>query len=80
MDHRVQKVVILMEANPRGTLSLTEMALTVNLSVARLRLLFKAAIGMSPTQYREEYHSQSDTADRMTKERNGQRTRVLANK
>jgi transcriptional regulator GlxA family with amidase domain len=51
MDSRVQKVVIFMEANPCRTLSLSEMASTVNLSVARLRLLFKAATGMSPTQY-----------------------------
>ncbi|HEX8847756.1 MAG TPA: AraC family transcriptional regulator [Pyrinomonadaceae bacterium] len=51
MDSRVQKIIILMEANPRRALSLREMALTVNLSVPRLRLLFKAETGMSPTQH-----------------------------
>jgi transcriptional regulator GlxA family with amidase domain len=51
MDSRVQKIIVLMEGNPRHSLSLREMALTVNLSVSRLRLLFKAATGMSPTQY-----------------------------
>ncbi|MBA2732238.1 MAG: helix-turn-helix transcriptional regulator [Acidobacteria bacterium] len=51
MDSRIQKVLILMEANPRRALSLREIASTVNLSASRLRLLFKAATGMSPTQY-----------------------------
>jgi transcriptional regulator GlxA family with amidase domain len=51
MDSRVQKIIVLMEGNPRYALSLCEMALTVNLSVSRLRLLFKAATGMSLTQY-----------------------------
>lgn len=51
MDLRVQKVILLMERNPRYGLSLCEMALTVNLSVSRLRLLFKAATGISLTQY-----------------------------
>ena len=51
MDSRVQKIIVLMEANPRRALSLREMASTVNLSVPRLRLLFKSATGMSPTQY-----------------------------
>jgi AraC-like DNA-binding protein len=32
---------------------------------------FKKAYGMSPTQYREDYHSQPGIADGMTNERNG---------
>jgi transcriptional regulator GlxA family with amidase domain len=40
-----------MEANPRRALTLREMALTVSLSIPRLRLLLKAATGMSPTKY-----------------------------
>jgi transcriptional regulator GlxA family with amidase domain len=51
MDSRVQKIIVLLEGNPHRALSLREMALTINLSVPRLRLLFKAATGMSPTQY-----------------------------
>ena len=51
MDSRVQKVIVLMEANPRRALSLRELALTVNLSIPRLSLLFKAATGMPPARY-----------------------------
>jgi len=51
MDSRVQKIIVLLEGNPYRALSLREIALTVNLSVSRLRLIFKAATGMSPTQY-----------------------------
>jgi transcriptional regulator GlxA family with amidase domain len=51
MDSRVQKIIVIMEANPSHPLSLSQMALTINLSIARLRLLSKAATGMSPTQY-----------------------------
>ncbi|HUQ32720.1 MAG TPA: helix-turn-helix domain-containing protein [Pyrinomonadaceae bacterium] len=51
MDSRLQKIIVLMESNPHRALSLREMALTVNLSVSRLRLIFKTATSMSPTQY-----------------------------
>jgi transcriptional regulator GlxA family with amidase domain len=51
MDSRVQKIIVILEESPHRALSLREMALTINLSVSRLRLLFKEATGMSPTQY-----------------------------
>jgi transcriptional regulator GlxA family with amidase domain len=51
MDSRIQKAFVLMETNLDRALSLGEVASSVNLSVSHLRLLFKAATGMSPAQY-----------------------------
>src|SRR5947209_1199610 len=51
MDSRIQKVIVLMEKNPCRALSLRELAASINLSVSRLRLLFKAVTGISLIQY-----------------------------
>lgn len=51
MDQRVQIVLDLMEENLQRELSLEELARIVNLSASRLRHLFRAETGMSPTQY-----------------------------
>ena len=51
MDYRVEKVISLMEADPRRYVSLTIMARAVNLSPSRLRHMFKDEVGITPTQY-----------------------------
>lgn len=51
MDQRVQKVIALIEEDLRRELSLEALARSVNLSASRLRHLFTAETGMSPTQY-----------------------------
>lgn len=62
MDSRVQKVIVLMEANLRRALSLRELAASVNLSVSRLRLMFKAATGTSLTHYFKLLRMQAATS------------------
>ncbi|MCA1568635.1 MAG: helix-turn-helix transcriptional regulator [Acidobacteria bacterium] len=51
MDQRVQIVIALIERDLSRELSLEELAKSVNLSASRLRHLFSAEVGMSPTQY-----------------------------
>jgi AraC family transcriptional regulator of arabinose operon len=51
MDPRTQKVFSLMTDNLRRDLSLNELARSVNLSPSRLRHMFKADIGVTPSQY-----------------------------
>ena len=51
MDRRIQKAIALVGKSPRRALPLSELASSLNLSVSRLRLLFKAATGLSLTQY-----------------------------
>jgi transcriptional regulator GlxA family with amidase domain len=51
MDQRVQIIIALMEENLQRELPLEELAKSVNLSVSRLRHLFRAETGTSPTQY-----------------------------
>ena len=51
MDQRVQTVINLMRDNTGRKLSLSAMAPLVNLSLSRLRYLFRAETGISPTQY-----------------------------
>jgi transcriptional regulator GlxA family with amidase domain len=51
MDQRVQIVIALIEEDLRRELSLEDLAMSVNLSASRLRHLFSAEIGISPTQY-----------------------------
>jgi AraC-like DNA-binding protein len=51
MDQRVQKAIRLMQEDLRRKFIPGEIAASVNLSLAHLRYLFKAATGMSPSQY-----------------------------
>jgi transcriptional regulator GlxA family with amidase domain len=51
MDRRVQRVIDCMNADLSRDLVLAEIARSVNLSNSRLRCLFKAETGMSPTHY-----------------------------
>ncbi len=51
MDHRAEKVITLMSNNFHRKLTLGALARTVNLSPSRLRHLFKAETGTTPTQY-----------------------------
>src|SRR5438552_4031273 len=51
MDPRVDAVIAHMKTNLHRKLSLREMARSVNLSVPRLRYLFKAEIGLAPLSY-----------------------------
>lgn len=51
MDHRVSKIIALLAANLRRDLSLAEAAEHVNLSISRMRHLFKAETGMSIVKY-----------------------------
>jgi AraC family transcriptional regulator of arabinose operon len=51
MDPRVRLVINLMEDDLRSSLCLAGMARAVNLSPSRLRHMFKAEVGETPTQY-----------------------------
>jgi two-component system, response regulator YesN len=51
MDQRVQTTIILMEGHLHRELTLAEIARATNLSVSRLRHLFKAETSMSLGQY-----------------------------
>lgn len=51
MDPRVVKAIDLIEGNVRGELPLEEIARSVNLSLSRLRYLFKHEVGVTPAQY-----------------------------
>ncbi|MDQ3474273.1 MAG: helix-turn-helix transcriptional regulator [Acidobacteriota bacterium] len=51
MDHRAEKVITLISNNFHRKLTLGALARTVNLSPSRLRHLFKAETGTTPTQY-----------------------------
>jgi transcriptional regulator GlxA family with amidase domain len=51
MDRRVQRVIDSMNADLGQDIALAEIARSVNLSHSRLRCLFKAETGMSPTHY-----------------------------
>ncbi len=51
MDRRVQRVIDSMNADLSRDLVSAEIARSVNLSHSRLRCLFKAETGMSPTHY-----------------------------
>ena len=51
MDRRVQRVIDSMNADLSRDLEMDEIARSVNLSHSRLRSLFKAETGMSPTHY-----------------------------
>lgn len=54
MDPRAQKVINLFEGGLHQELSLSAVARAVNLSPSRLRHLFKAETGYTPTQYLQE--------------------------
>ncbi len=54
MDHRVQKVVELLEENFHRNQSLSELSRLVNLSESRLRHLFTKEVGMAPVQCRKQ--------------------------
>lgn len=51
MDPRVRRAISLMRANLHRDLDLNELALSMNLSASRLRLIFKAETGMIPKHY-----------------------------
>jgi AraC family transcriptional regulator, arabinose operon regulatory protein len=51
MDHRVQKVAVLMQAELHRAVPLYELAKSVNLSHSRLRHLFKIEKGQSPSEF-----------------------------
>ena len=51
MDHRVQKVIERINNNLRREPTLSQMALSVNLSPSRMYHLFKDETGVSPKQY-----------------------------
>lgn len=51
MDRRVQKVAILMQTELHRSVSLHELAKSVNLSDSRLRHLFKIETGRSPCDF-----------------------------
>lgn len=51
MDPRVVKAIDLIEGNVRAEVPLDEIAQSVNLSLSRLRYLFKQEVGVTPTQY-----------------------------
>lgn len=58
MDPRIQRLLALMEENPRERLSLSTMADVVGLSPSRLRHKFKAEIGITPTLYLQQLRLQ----------------------
>ena len=51
MDHRVKRVMELMEANLQRRMPIGELARAVNLSSWRLSHLFKSEIGIPPLQH-----------------------------
>lgn len=51
IDPRVKQVMTRIEVSLNSRISLQYMARDVNLSMSRLRHLFKAEIGMTPSQY-----------------------------
>lgn len=51
MDRRVQKVAVLMQAELHRSVSLHELAKSVNLSDSRLRHVFKIETGRSPSEF-----------------------------
>jgi len=53
MDRRIQAVMSKMKNDP--AVELSELAAMVNLSVSRLRHLFKVETGTTPTQYLKEW-------------------------
>ena len=54
MDQRIRTAIAFMEKHLHRELSLEEMAQSVNLSRSRLRHLFKAETGITPSQYLKE--------------------------
>lgn len=52
MDHRIQVVCSEVESNPGGSLRITDLSRSLNLSSSRLRHLFKAETGQTLAQYR----------------------------
>lgn len=55
MDQRVQKVLAFFEESYMRSVTLAEMAETVNLSIWHLSHLFKAETGSSPARYLKTY-------------------------
>ena len=51
MDHRVQKVIRLINQSPTREMRLSDMAESVNLSSSRLYQIFKTEVGVPPTRY-----------------------------
>ena len=51
MDYRIETVLTHIQDNLQRTLSLNKLAKSVNLSPSRLRHLFKAETGVTPTQH-----------------------------
>jgi AraC-like DNA-binding protein len=51
MDPRIQRVIMVIEDDPRQKLSLVSMALIAGLSASRLRHKFKSEVGTTPTTY-----------------------------
>lgn len=51
MDWRIEKVISLLEASAQAEPSFKGIARQMNLSYSRLRYLFKAETGFSPSQY-----------------------------
>jgi AraC family transcriptional regulator of arabinose operon len=51
MDHRIGKVLSVLETNLHAEQSVLEMARSVNLSVSRFQHLFKAEMGMCVSEY-----------------------------
>ena len=58
MDHRVEKVMALMQARLDQRLIVSDLARAVNLSSAHLRQLFTTETGASPMQYLKELRMQ----------------------
>ncbi|MCU1267476.1 MAG: transcriptional regulator, AraC family [Acidobacteria bacterium] len=58
MEPRVHIIIALLESDPRSDFSIEELAKIVNLSPSRLRHVFKAETGQSPTHYRNTLRMQ----------------------
>src|SRR5258708_4543088 len=59
MDSRVAEVINLMRVSLATSLSISTLAKRVNLSSTRLRQLFKAEVGRSPTHYLRDLRMQN---------------------
>src|SRR5687767_13774205 len=51
MDHRIERVIELLDCGLREVVTFDELAQTVKLSVSRFQHIFKAETGMSPAHY-----------------------------
>jgi len=51
LDPKIQRLLVLIDENPGGRLTLSTMAELVGLSPSRLRHKFKSEVGITPTLY-----------------------------